>query len=137
MKKKRSRQAVTPIIGTSLLLAMAISLFAVLNIIVFSFPQEPRSPSVNLVGTVENGNLYVDHLGGESLKPETQIIITIGNTHYNEVIGSFTGGNSFSFGETIEYIPGEDIKNKHVAVTIVDVNSNSIILTAVLQRGGT
>jgi len=142
MKNKRTRQAVTPIIGTVLLLAMAISLFAVLNIIVFSYPQEPKSPSVNLIGAIEKGNINITHYGGESLIPETQVIITIGNSHYDKKISDFPSydknlDNKLSFGEILQIPPEEDITNKHVAVTVVDVNSNSIIFTAALQKGGT
>ena len=141
MNLKKNHQAVTPIIGTVLLLAMAISLFAVLNFIVFSYPHEPKSPAVNLIGAIDNGNIVVNHYGGDSLDNQTQLIITIGSAHtvknLSDFLSSFdeNGDNKLSFGETLVYTPAVALTNRHVAVSFIDIESNSIILTAVLQRG--
>ena len=141
MNLNKNHHAVTPIIGTVLLLAMAISLFAVLNVIVFTYPHEPKSPAVNLIGAIDNGDIVVNHYGGDSLDPETQVIITIGSAHTVKNLSDFSfdenGDNKLSFGETLVYTPTEALTNRHVVVSFVDIESNSIILTAVLQRGGT
>ena len=66
--------AVTAIVGTALLLAMTMVLFTVLNVVVFSFPVHPRSPSVSLVASLEyvdeidNGSIVVEHNGRVSYR---------------------------------------------------------------------
>ena len=53
LKKIRSKQAVSEVIGVVLLLGITISLFAILNFSVFHFSFNPSVPSVNLIGTID------------------------------------------------------------------------------------
>ena len=67
MKSNRSDKAVSEVVGTTLLLSMAVALFAILPIVVFSYPFSPAPSSVNIVATVESKNVILEHRGGESL----------------------------------------------------------------------
>jgi len=53
MKNKRANKAVSSIVGTALLLGMAIALFSIVQILALSFPYNPNPPSVRLVGNIE------------------------------------------------------------------------------------
>ena len=140
MANKKNNHGVTPIIGTVLLLAMAIGLFSVLNVIVFSFPISPRSPSVALAGSIDNDNLIViEHNGGEALPLDTYVIVTVGLDDYqveiSDIISEDDSDDSFwNIGERIVIDPVNDfdesveINGEDVSITVVHVNTNSIII---------
>ena len=146
MKFKKADKGVTEIVGTVLLLGMSISLFSILSLTVLSYPSSPSPPSVNLVATIE-GNatldgkyILIEHRGGEALSLETKVIITIGDdTPINIAIGDgdyldneAKKDNRWGIGEWFVY-EDTNINGKTVTVTVVDVESNSMILTGALQ----
>jgi FlaG/FlaF family flagellin (archaellin) len=141
IKKIRSKQAVSEVIGIVLLLGITVMLFAILNSNVLSFSFGSSVPLVNLIGTIdkENNMIYIDHNGGESLEGTTDITITIGsNTYQNktsDLLIDTNHDNKWNFGEILQFnftdkLP---ITGKYIGVTIVD--SNAIILSVVLQKG--
>jgi hypothetical protein len=141
MKKKREKLAVSEIIGIVVLLAMAVSLFVTVQLIVLSYPFEPAAPSVNIVGSINNGNIILEHHGGDSLSLSTRIIFVINDTNDYEII---TGeddyliisddDNYWEIGEIISYTPSEEIVGKKVSATVVDVQTNSIVMHGILQE---
>jgi hypothetical protein len=144
MTTKRGQQAVTAIIGTVMLMAMALSMFAVLNVLVFSIPFHPASPSVSLIGWINESNyIHIEHNGGEPLPPETKIYITIGTTRYDrtiqdlEILLDSTQTGHLNFGETLIVPPlatPNEYLNTNIAIVIVDPESNSIIMSGSLQK---
>ena len=139
IKKIRSKQAVSEVIGVVLLLGITISLFAVLNFYVFHFSINPSVPSVDLIGTIdkENNLITIEHNGGESLEGTTDIIITIGTNTYtrntSDLLIDSNNDNKWNFGETVQF-SGEDVTGKYVRATVVDPISNTILLSVVLQQ---
>jgi len=141
MKNKREKFAVSEIIGVVILLAMAVSLFVMVQLIVFSYPFEPAAPSVNIVGSISKGNILLVHHGGESLSLKTRIIFVINDTADYEII---TGeddyliisddDNYWEIGEIISYTPSEAIAGKKVSATVVDVKTNSVVMYGILQE---
>jgi hypothetical protein len=150
VKKIRSKQAVSEVIGIVLLLGITISLFTILNFSVFHFSFNPSVPSVNLIGTIDKANniINIEHNGGESLEENTEIIITIGNTSYQKSVSwllndttadewNFTKTNSdnkWNFGETVRFHSPELITNKYIRVTVMDPTTNSLVLSVALQQ---
>lgn len=142
MKKKiRSIQAVSEVVGVVLLLALTISLFAVLNTFVFSFSFDTSAPSVNLIGTLDKTNnvVYIKHNGGDSLQGNMKILIEIGSQIYQNTSGQLlidTNTDSiWNFGETLRFVSPQPLTNKRIRVTVVNPDSNSIILSVNLQQG--
>ena len=86
MKNKRKNDAVSEIIGIAILLGISISLFAVVQAIVLNYPYEPSPPSVNLVGSIEGNNIFIEHYGGESISLDSKILITIGGEAESTII---------------------------------------------------
>lgn len=135
MKNKRGKLAVSEIIGIVLLLAMSVSLFVMVQLIVFAYPFESSAPSVNIVGSINKGNILLEHHGGDSLSLNTKIIFVINDTTDYEII---TGeddyliisddDNYWEIGEIISYSPSEDIEGKKVSATVVDVKTNTIVM---------
>ena len=142
IKKIRSNQAVSEVIGVVLLLGITISLFAILNYSVFHFSFDPSVTSVNLIGTVDKAQTYdnitIEHNGGESLDGKTLIIITIGyNTNpirrnASDLLNDLNHDNKWNFGEAIEF--PNHTKGQYIQVSVIDSVKNSILLSVVLQQ---
>lgn len=154
MKIKKANEGVSEILSTVLLLGMAISFFSLLCITVLSYPSSSHSPSANLVGMIEmkgveeeyieKGYVLIEHRGGEALSLDTKVIITINNeititkTVKDGLDGKAKGDNLWGIGEWFVYEIYEDVKDvdieaKQLTITVVDVGSNSIIMTGSLQ----
>lgn len=140
VKKNRSKQAVSEILGVVLLLGITITLFAVLNLNVTQIIFGSSVPLVNIIGTIDKTQnmIYIDHNGGESLGGTADIIITIGSNSFlrntSDLLIDINNDNKWNFGETLQFdYTGIDITNKYIGVTVI--NSNAIILSIVLQHG--
>ena len=141
MKSKRADAAVTETVGTILLLGMTVSLFSMLSIIVLSYPFTPAPPSVDLVGTINGDNIIVEHCGGEALSLDTKIVLMLGDTKENIIVGNESyfddsnGDGLWNIGERLVYLPAVGISNLQIKVTVVDVHSNSVIMMGTIQKG--
>ena len=143
IKKIRSKQAVSEVIGVVLLLGITMCLFAVLNFTVFHFSFEPSVTSVNLIGTIDKAQTYdnitIEHDGGESLDGNIQIMITIGYSttpilrNVSDLLNDLNGDNKWNFGEIIEY--PNHTKSQYIQVSVMDPVKNIILLSVVLQQG--
>jgi hypothetical protein len=143
MKNRRKNEAVSDIIGTVLLLGMAISLFAVLCIGVLYYPFTPAEPAVNIVGTLDEEYLFLEHCGGEPLSLDTKVILTIGeNMPVSIIIGDgdylteeAKEDNKWNIGEGFFYSLDSYVGHQ-IKITVVDVESNSVIMIGSLKRPG-
>jgi FlaG/FlaF family flagellin (archaellin) len=145
MNIRKSNDAVSEVLGTVLLLGMTVSLFSLLSFTVLSYPFTPSSPSVNLVGYMEETNttgetkVILEHYGGESLAIiTTKVMLIIQETNVN-ITGSLIDSNNnalWDLGERLSY-PVWNVTGKQVEVTVVDTKSNSIIMSGILQEEGT
>jgi len=138
--KIRSKQAVSEVIGVVFLLAMTVTLYAILNSNVFSFSFGSSVPFVNLIATIDKTNnmIYIEHNGGESLEVTTEIIITIGSDTYlknaGDLLIDINADYEWNFGEKLDFsFESIDITEKNIHVTVV--NSNTVLLSVVLQKG--
>jgi flagellin-like protein len=147
-KKKRSTEAVSEVVGVVLLLGMTITLFAFLNYVVFSFSFGSSPPSVNLIGTLDmdDNTVIIKHYHGDSLEGTTNVIVTIGSSSYQKSIKqmylydewSFQDTNSdgkWNFGEVVRFRSSEISPDTYIQVTVVHQETNTILLTTVLQQG--
>jgi len=134
-------EGVSEIVGTVLLLAMAICLFSLLSIIILSYPISASTPSANLVGTIEGNCLYIEHRGGTPLRLDTKVLLTFSNGTSESIrIGennyldnnSKEGDNLWGIGEWFIY-KNANLTNQTVTISIVDVESNCVIMTGSLQ----
>lgn len=138
-KVKRNNLAVSEVLDTVLLLGIAVALFSVLSFIVLTYPFEPSTPSVNIVGYIDGDDIVLEHLGGESLDLDTRVLITIGidKVTFNArdlLDDEFEDDNLWGLGEILNYT-SNDIPGKQVTITVVDINSNSVVMMGTLQEG--
>jgi FlaG/FlaF family flagellin (archaellin) len=140
-KKIRSIQAVSEVVGVVLLLGITLSLFAVLNTFVFSFSFDTSAPSVNLIGTIDKSNdvVYIKHNGGDSLPGDIKVLIQIGSQTYQKTSGELlidtNTDTKWNFGENLRFDSPQPLFNKYIRATVVNPETNSIILSVVLQQG--
>jgi len=141
IKKLRSKQAVSEVIGVVLLLGVTVTLFAILNFSVFHFSFNPSAPSVNLIGTIDKTSnmISIEHIGGESLEGNIDVIITIGSHVYqntsSELLRDGNADTKWNVGEIVQFRSPELIRGKYIRATIVDPNANTVLLSVVLQQG--
>ena len=145
---KQSNSAVSEVLGTVLLLGIAVSLFSVVGIIVLSYPFQPLTPSANIIGFVDGDNIILEHRGGENLGLDTKIIVTINNSdsyilmvNDRYILGNESKNNNvWNIGENIiinatKDLPNIDLFGSKVDVAVVDTKTNSVILMGVLKEG--
>jgi len=150
-KKRRSSQAVSEVVDVILLLGITIGLFAFLNYVVFSYSFQPSAPSVNLVGSIDNGYITIEHNGGEPLDKSTIINIESNNAAYNNQksisdlltitsgwnFNNINGDNKWNFGETVQFGPVSIMNGEYIRAIVIDPSTNTLILSAILQQGST
>lgn len=135
-QKKRHNDSVTEIVGTLILLGIAVALFSVLYFLVFSFPSIPPTPSANIAFSLDETNITIIHNGGKPLTLDTDIRILVNNKLYNESevqdylnnsekIDDYWGpGEAFTLNFSIDMIAYP------VQVMVIDVHTNSIVMMA-------
>jgi len=146
MWSKRKNHAVSEIVGTVLLLGIAIAMFTLVQLFAFGLLSEnPNSPSVRLIASIENGNVTIYHNGGESLPSNTKILftikdgftdttnITVGDDDYlneSNSNGKWDIGEKVVYGLPLSYTAGSD----SVLVMVLDISSNSVIMSATIKE---
>jgi len=140
MNIEKSDKAVAEIIGVILLLAIAVTFVSTLYVNVLSDPGPTPQAEVTIVGKLDHGNIVFQHQWGEALGLDTQIILTLAGQRLNPILaGDLLSEHSkldnvWNIGEELTY-SGRDITGLEVTATVVDAESDSIILWGVLQEG--
>jgi hypothetical protein len=141
----KQNKAVSEVLGTILLLAISVSIFSVVYASFFSVQVSPAMPSVNIVGSIDEGYLVLEHYGGESLSLDTKVIMyfdTGGSSTASIIINDYLDQTSkddgkWDIGEKLkiplnsisEYIPYNSIN-----IMVVDTESNSAIMQGKVQE---
>ena len=139
MKKKRADAGVSEIIGTILMLGMAIALFSGVSLIIISYPLNTPSPQVDIVSYIEGSDIIFEHHGGPSLQFTTQLGITVNGTTFffnaQEYINEdLNQNNLWDIGEQVIYTPS-DLQGFQVDVLVIDYDSNSVLMMGRVQDG--
>lgn len=139
-KKKRSNDAVAEIVGTVMMLGMAVSLISMVYISVLSYPFTPSPISADLIGSIDGNSIIIEHHGGDSLSLSTEIAVTVGGSTTRITVEDYLDDESkadglWNIGERVVYSPIGGITDYQVKVAVVDVKSNSAILMGILQDG--
>jgi len=138
MKLKRMDNAITQIMGTTLLLLIALACLSMVYTYVLSYPLPESTVYTEIIGSIEENNITLLHCGGDSLDLDTKIIIHKGNsTEFNTVgnyLDSKAKNNGFwNIGERLFY-PIGDVTGVKVEVSIVYRESDSIIFQGWLKN---
>lgn len=139
MQGKRTDEAVSELLGTMLLLTVAVSVFSVISLNTLSDISPEEHPLVTIVGALEGNNIILTHRGGESLPLESEIVLTIGGTQLNFTAGQLLDNKSkqdelWTVGELLVY-SGTNLTGLRVEATVVDVKDDTTLLMGILQHG--
>ena len=130
---KNSDSGVSEVIGTVLLLAMAVSIFSIIYVTVLSHPLDTSELNPTIVATVEGNNIIFEHRGGEELNLETKIKIEIGNDTVSKTVGELlidsNGDDLWNIGERLAYEFNYSLNSLEADVTSIDVGNNDRDIT--------
>lgn len=137
IKALHSNNAVSEIIGTVLLLGMAVALFSVIYYIVLTPYQSTPLVNARFFGEVENDTIIITHYGGESIVlSDSNLSATIdGNIVFAFELTDTNSNGKWDIGEKMQYQHG-NILQAEVSVTVTDKISNSILFVGTLQEEG-
>ncbi|MFA5102523.1 MAG: LamG domain-containing protein [Candidatus Thermoplasmatota archaeon] len=136
MKHRRNAQAASEILGEIILLAIAVTTISVLYTYALSLPEPTDIANVTIIGKMEGSCPVFKLQRGESLGPDTKIILTVGGCERRYYLYSEVSDQEWDIGEQI-VLPVGDIKGIQIEAMIVDVKTNSIVFSGVLQKGFT
>lgn len=142
MKIKKNNNGVSEIIGTILLLLIAVSAFSVVYLNVLNSQEVTPTTIVNIVATVEGENIILEHRGGEPIDIHATLSYTLNRTSHSFLVSDFLEesaklDNEWNLGERC-YIPFEyDIDYLEfydtVEVISADKESNNLVFTGTLD----
>jgi hypothetical protein len=139
---KINNKAVSEILGSVLLMAIAVSAFTIVYINFLSDEGPSETTYVTIVGWIEDGNLIFEHQRGEGINIDSKVtIIPRGDYRDKDTFtvdelldNSISNGNGiWDIGERLFY-PGR-FTGWNVEAKIVDSKSNSIVFWGTLQDG--
>ena len=144
-KMKRGKQAVSETVGTLLLLSISVSLFTVLYTSVLTTSPSPIKPAANIICKIEKDIktsitdiIVLEHRGGESLDLDTEVTVSINGTTNRFIVKDYLNNKSkengeWNVGEKVTY-PSGNLTNIEVAISVIEIHSNSLIMSVVFQR---
>jgi hypothetical protein len=141
MSHGRENVGVSEVVGTVLLLGMAVTLFTIVYVSVLTTSPPPLTPQVNAIGRAEGDTIFLDHYGGEPMELDDTVLWTIGGTPLSLTIGDLLSDEAkadgyWNFGERLTY-PAGNITDLEVEAQIIDEDSNAIAVWSKIQEGNT
>ncbi|PKK85138.1 MAG: hypothetical protein CVT48_06925, partial [Thermoplasmata archaeon HGW-Thermoplasmata-1] len=127
-------KGVSEMVGTMLLLGIAVALFAALSLVVISALNAPNSVHANLEVADMYDRITVYHKGGEDLQADDFLIFDIDGNKITKTVGKCfsshpeddkNGDGKWNIGETITYDLGGN-----VSITVVSKETNQVILAS-------
>jgi len=139
----QKEHAVSEIVGTLILIVIAVSTFSAVSIIILN-PWTNFSnvdvPEVLLVGSIHNTDVVIEHQGGIPLDTKTKLTITIEGAADTFRVNDFSywfdqnSDGLWTVGERVVY-PAGNLQGKQVSCVVVDVDKNFIIFDKIIQKG--
>jgi len=150
MKANRANKAVTEVFGTILLVAMAVSTFAAVSVVVMHpYLASSDPPPISVVtiigmieanGTTDGSNVILEHHGGYSLRLDAKITVILAGTSQSTTAGpnlvDSNGDGLWSIGERWTQDVG-NVTDKKVEVLVFDMERKILIMRGVLHDGTT
>lgn len=134
---KNSNKAVSEIIGTVLLLGLAVTIFSGIYVSVLSVPLNTNEPIPIIVATIEGSNIIFEHRGGKELSLDTRVEIVIQNEKTLKTVGELlidtNEDNQWNIGERLAYPFQYSINQLEADVISIDVDGNKVILLGTLD----
>ena len=140
MKIKKNDDGISELLGTILLLLIAVTVFVIIQAHILSSPAPHQQPYVTFVGEIHGKNITLLHCGGEPLSLQTQVEFKIDENIFNIVVGDndyleskYKSDGIWNIGECLIFNYGSELNNFYVKVTVLDVISDTFVMDEVLQ----
>jgi hypothetical protein len=139
LRTLQNKNAISEVIGEILLLAIAVTTVSVLATQLLDIQGPQDIANVTIIGKMEQGTPAFEIQRGESLGPDTKIILTLAGYDqrifsYNEFVSRYAENQDWDIGGRI-VLPVEDITGIQAEATIIDTKTNSIVFWGILQEG--
>jgi hypothetical protein len=143
-KNQRKNRAASEVVGTLLLIGIAVSLFVLLSIVTFTMPSiffSDPTPSTNIIGRVEGNTVVFEHYGGQALPLDTKITVMFAETPFIVTVGDVLDSSSkadgeWNIGEKIVIVNNDpNLPIMLINAIITDMKSNTVVMRGVLQEG--
>ncbi|UCF11718.1 MAG: hypothetical protein JSW06_06615 [Thermoplasmatales archaeon] len=139
MNGKRTDEAISDLLGTMLLLSVAVSVFSVISLNTLSGISLEEHLLVTIGGTLEGNNIILTHRGGESLPLESEVMFTIAGAQLNFTAGQLLDDKSkqdglWTVGELIVY-NRTNLTGLRIEATVVEVKDDTTLFMGILQHG--
>jgi hypothetical protein len=150
---RNKNQAVSEVIGTILLLGISVTIFSVVYTSFLSVDAQPPAPTVDIMGTVHENYLILEHGGGEDVDLDFRIIVRYHNLQdinpdsspdmtevlvYRDVIDNGIGNNGkWNIGEKLVFNLSSLDKYSQfqpIDIMVVDSQSNSAVMMGTLKE---
>jgi FlaG/FlaF family flagellin (archaellin) len=143
-KNQWKNRAASEVVGTLLLVTIAVSLFALLAIVTFTMPSiffSDPTPSTNIVGRVEGNTVVFEHYGGRPLPLDTKITVMFAETPMIMTVGDILDSaakadGEWNIGEKIVIVNNDpNLPIMLINAIIRDTASNTVVMRGVIQEG--
>lgn len=119
-------------------MAMATVVFAFLMFQVLSDQGPQSKPNVTIVGSIEDNSIILEHLRGESLDLNSELLVQIGGVDKsypisNFLIDKYKKNGKWDIGEILKF--DDSLIGLQVGAAIRDIYSNSLVFHGDLQQG--
>lgn len=134
---KNSNEAVSELIGTVLLLGMAVAIFSIIYLGVLSTSIDTEEPNPIIVANIEGSNIILEHRGGEQLSLDTKVTFTIQNETVLKSVGELLIDTNkdahWNIGERLSYPFNYSNFPLEADIISIDVEGNKIILLGTID----
>ncbi len=137
----KQNKAVSEVLGTILLLGISVTIFSVVYASFLSVDAQPPTPTVDIMGTVHENYLVLEHGGGEDIDLDFRIIVRYngGNSvvlDYTDIDGSIN--DKWNIGEKLKFNLSDKLVGytqfSPIDIMVVDAQSNSAIMMGTLKE---
>ena len=139
MRIKKNNIAVSEMLGTVLLLLIAVVSFTIIQFNILSNQFTQDQPFVTIIGDVKGKDIILLHRGGKSLSLQTKVNFEIDGNISNIVIGendylesAFKTDGVWNIGESLIFKQEFNLNNLKVKVTVIDVERNTIVMSEII-----
>jgi len=138
MNIKNKKDSTSEIMGSMILLVIAITIFSVVYVTLLSEAPINENTLVTITGTLEGNNIIITHKGGYPLTMETVVVIKISGNQMNFTAEQLLDTESktdgyWGVGERLVY-GQNDLNSKNVEVTVVEPFNQDTIFVGILNN---
>ena len=139
---RKNEGAVTELMGTMFLLAIAVCVISIILVTVVSSLYDTAEVQVDILGKIEGNNIILEHQGGDNLGLDTEVCLEIGGYEEDFTAGEYLDDSSkfdgyWNIGEQVIYPSSlfDDIEDLMVDAKVIDAETKALVLYGLLKEG--